>query len=159
MKQFQLARWLKYITIIMGVMGIVLFFYIIPSIGKDAARTYPEFAYLFWPYLIWAWVVAIPCFIALINLWKISYEISKDNSFCRANSKALQFISRLALFDTILVVTVSIVFFLFNMFHPGFLIASFFIAIIELAISIVSAVLSHWVEKGCKLKEENDLTI
>lgn len=159
MKQSQLAKLLKCITIFVGVLGIVFSFCIVPSIGKDVIRTYPEFTYLFWPYLIWVWAAAIPCCIALINLWKICCEIAKDNSFCRINSKALQSISRLALFDTMLVLTVSILFFLFNMLHPGFLIASFFVAIGGLAVSIVSAVLSHWVEKGRKLKDENDLTI
>jgi hypothetical protein len=159
MNQSQLAKWLKFITSIVAVLATVFFFYMVPAIGRDFRSTYPEFAYLFWPYLIWIWVAAIPCYLALINLWRICREIARDNSFSRPVSMALRSISRLALFDTLLCFVVSNVYLFSNMLHPGLLIACFFVEVGGLAISLVAAVVSHWVEKGYALNEENALTI
>lgn len=159
MNQAQLAKWLKAMTIIVGLVGLLFSVYFLPTIGHDLMHEYPELAFLYWPYLIWAWVTVLPCFIALVYFWRICHEISKDNSFCRANANSLQMISRLFLMDTILFFLISVVFFLSNMLHPGILLASFLIDIAGLSLSMIFAVLSHWVNKACDLKETNDLTI
>lgn len=159
MKQAQLARWLKGMTIIVGIIGILFSLYILPTLGISLMRTYADLDYLFWPYLIWEWVTIVPCFAALICFWKVCHEISRDNSFSRANSKSLLMISRLFLFDTALFFVISIILFGSSMLHPGLLIATFFIDIGGLSLSMIFAVLSHWVDKACDLKETNDLTI
>ncbi len=159
MKQNQLANWLRSITIFASVLGVVFIFYLVPYIGKSFVHNYPEFSYVYWPYVLWAGAVVIPCYLALYQLWKICGEIARDNSFSHANAKALHTISGLAFFDTLLMFLVSIVFFFLNMIHPALLACALLISVFGLSIALVSAVLSHWVEKGCSLKEENDLTI
>jgi hypothetical protein len=158
-KQSHLAKWLKVITVVAGLLGILFFFYFVPATGNGYAYMYPEFAYLLWPYLIWAWVTAVPCYIALVYFFKICCKISKGNSFCRANAKWLLWISRIILFDTVLFFTISVVFLFSNMLHPGFFIDAFLVDVGGLGVSIWSAVLSHLVNEGCNLKEAHGLTL
>ncbi len=159
MKQSQLARWLKCITVLVTALATAFFFYIIPGMGRDFGRSFPDLAYLFRSYVIWIWIAAVPCYLALGNLWKICCEIGRDRSFSRPVSRSLQSISWLALSDTVLCFVVSNVFFFSNRLHPGLLIACFFLEVGGLGVSLVAAVLSHWVEKGYALKTDNDLTI
>jgi hypothetical protein len=50
------------------------------------------------------------------------------------------------------------VFFFSGMMHPGFLVASFYVDVGGVGVSIGSAVLSHWVDDACDLKEADDPT-
>lgn len=159
MNQAQLAQWLKFLTIIVGIIGLLVAFLFLPMIGQGVEESYPEFGFYHWPYLIWAWVTLIPCFAALCFFWKMCDEISKNNSFCHENAKRLQTISRLFLMDTIQFFAVSIVFLLLNMMHFGVLLVTLFLDVAGVSLSMIFAVLSHWVEKASELKENNDLTI
>ena len=77
MNQKNLALWLKNIVIGVGIAGLIIYFWLIPTIGKDLAVE--EFAYLFWPYLITIWITAIPIYWALGLAWKIFTNIGFDN--------------------------------------------------------------------------------
>ncbi len=66
MNQKNLALWLKIIVIGVGIAGLIIYFWLIPTIGKDLAVE--EFAYLFWPYLITIWITAIPIYLSLIHI-------------------------------------------------------------------------------------------
>lgn len=159
MKQSNLSAWLKTVAVIVGIMGLLLFFLIFPISGHDIAEQNPDIAFMYWPCMIYLWIMAVPCYVALWQFWRIAVEIGRDNSFCHANVIALEIIGRMSLLDTILLFSGSAVIFIIKALTPAVLLAIVFICILGIAMSVLCAALSHLVEKAASLKEENDLTI
>ena len=82
MEQRTLVRWLKILVIFASVCGIAICVGILPMVGKRMIEVYPEFSYCYHPWLIFLWILAVPCFIALVLAWKIFKNIEEDHSFC-----------------------------------------------------------------------------
>lgn len=159
MKRSELVGWLKGIIVVAFVMGAILCFVIAPFLGKGIALEYPEFAYLFWPCLIFVWVTAIPFVIALASSWQICGEIRKGRAFCERNVKRLKLISRLALAECIIYFAALVFLAVADLLHPAVLIFILVILCIGFAIAVFAAVLSHLTAKAGELQNENDLTI
>ena len=159
MKQNEFAKWLKFIIITKAIIGLFFCFLIVPGLGSDIASANPEFSYMFMPSLMFIWITAIPFYLALWKSWCICCEISQDNSFSEKNAKALKYISRLALVECILYLFAMVVLLFLNLLHPSILLISLFIIFVGISVGIVSAVLSHLVQKANDIKQENDLTI
>lgn len=159
MKQSQLARWLKTITILAGVAGMLLFFGIIPAVVRDLGREFPELNYLVLPCLVVLWAAAVPCLVALVEFWGICSRIAEDNSFCRENARSLEIIGKLALLDTVACLAGTAYLFLNHACNPGVILLSLGVMIAGTAIAIAAMTLSHLVDKAIRIKEDNDLTI
>lgn len=160
MKQKNLALWLKIIVIGSAVFGLIVFGWLIPAYGKSFAVMHPEVAYCYWPWLIFAWIFSIPCFISLWFGWKISVNIGRDNSLSFENSRFLKKISILAIADSAFFIIGNWALVFADMNHPGVaLILAPILAFVGVAISVVCAALSHLVYKSAVLQSESDLTI
>lgn len=159
MNQISLSKWLKGIIAGMAVCGGIIYFYLIPYWGKEMAGAYPEYAYCYWPWLSVLWVSAIPCYFALFFGWKIVSEIGKDNSFSRKNAEYLKRISILATAESVYFFGANLVLMMMGMNHPGVFLLSLFVDFAGIAAAIVSAALSHLVQKAAEIREENELTI
>lgn len=159
MEQKHLAKWLKLITIGVGIIGIIVYLGIIPWWGKDLVMAEVEFRSWYKPWLGFAWITALPCYAVLIIFWGICKNIEADNSFCEENSIRLKRISQLAALDSAMVMVGNIVLWLMNMNHPGIFIMMMLVVFIGIAITVLAAALSHLLYKAWKLKEENELTI
>ena len=96
MEQHILVRWLKLLVIFMVICGVAICVGALPLAGKELAVKYPEFAYCYYPWLVFLWIMALPCFAALRLAWKIFVNIEKDHSFCMENADYLKNISFLA---------------------------------------------------------------
>lgn len=159
MEQKTLSKWITFALLGGAIIGFIIFFVIIPVYGKNLLESYPEFSNRFWPWLIFLWVFAIPCYAAIIAGLKISRRIGLDQSFCMENAASLKTIACLAAGDTAFFALGNAALLLMNMSHPGVMLASLFVAFIGFAAAIASAALSHLVKKAAILKEENDFTI
>nr|WP_122012830.1 DUF2975 domain-containing protein [Maliibacterium massiliense] len=159
MQQKTLARWLQAITIIVGVIGAGLYAYIFPVWGQTWAHAHPEFAYAYWPWLVFLWVTAVPCYVCLGYFFRICTRIGEDRSFCAENARALARICQWLLADAAVAFAGNIGLWLCNMSHPGIVILGCVIIFAGVAIAVVAATLSHFVRKACSIQEENDLTI
>ena len=157
MTQKSLANLLKTIVILAGIVGAVLYLLVFPVIGRQLADTAGE--NIFWPWMIFLWISAIPCYAVLFKCWGISTSIRQDHSFSMENSKKLRMISLLALCDSIYFFSGNVIFLLLNLSHPVVILASLIIAFIGFAISIAAAALSHLVTKAARIQSENELTI
>lgn len=159
MTQTSLSNWLK--TIIGGIAacGAVIYAYLIPEFGKDLVSANPEFSYCYDPWLFVIWLSAIPCYFVLYFGWKITTEISKDNSFSMDNSRYLKYISILALADSGYFFLANLVLLILNMNHPAVFLGSLLIEFAGVAVAVAAAALSHLVQKAAKIQEENELTI
>ncbi|MBR4434763.1 MAG: DUF2975 domain-containing protein [Clostridia bacterium] len=160
MKQKSLALWLKLIIIGVAILGLVVCTVVLPVIGKLFMQHYEgEFDYAFWPDLIFLWVCALPCFIALFFAWLIADNIGRDRAFSADNAKYFKIISILAAADSALFFIGNVVLMLLSMNHIGFVILSLVFVFIGVAVSVAAAVLSHLVMKAAQMQSENELTI
>ena len=159
MEQHILVRWLKILVIFMVICGVAICVGALPLAGKELAVKYPEFAYCYYPWLVFLWIMALPCFAALRLAWKIFVNIEKDHSFCMENADYLKNISFLAGADAGILFFGNILFLLLGMNHPGILLGALLVVIIGVGISVAAAVLSHLVRKAAVLQEQSDLTI
>ena len=160
MKQKTLSVWLKVICAVLAFCGLVICLLVLPVIGRNIALAENgEFDYAFWPWLIFLWLFALPCFAACVIGWKIAANIGRDRSFCDENAKLISLIAILAAADSAFFFVGNIVLLLLNMSHPGVVVGSWICVLIGAAISIGMACLSHLVRKAAVLQEENDLTV
>ncbi|NLL40085.1 MAG: DUF2975 domain-containing protein [Clostridiales bacterium] len=159
MNQFSLSKWLKLIIIVVGLCGLFVYLWVIPSLAQIMATSYPEYAFCYWPWLILIWLTAIPCYVVLAIGWKVSENIRDDRSFSTENAKLLKWVAILAAADSGFFFAMGIVFLVLNMNHPAIVLISLIVLVIGIAISAVSATLSHLVKKASNLQEQSDLTI
>ena len=159
MEQKTLAKWLKIILIGIGLGGLVVFFFIIPSFGVSMMQEYPEFSNRFWPWLIFLWACGIPCYAVLFFGWKIATNIGRDQSFSETNANHLKWIAYLAAGDGVLFFAGNLIMLLTNMSHPGIVLLSLLVVFAGVAVAVASGALSHLVKKAAVLQEQSDLTI
>ena len=159
MNQKKLSLWLKAVIIAVGICGLIVYFGILPTIGSDLTDSYPEFSSWHWPWLIFLWMTAIPCYIILVLAWKIAVNIGNDHSFSVENAELLQSIAWLIAGDILFFFLGNVIFLFLNMNHPGIILLSLLICAIGTAISIAAACLSHLVRKAADLQEQSDLTV
>ena len=160
MNQKNLSIWLKAVIIGTGIFGLIVFGFFIPAYGVSFASLNPEVAYCYWPWLIFLWLCAVPCFVSLFFGWKIADNIGADKSFSFENAKNLKIISALAAGDSAFFLIGNWSLVLMDMSHPGVaIILAPLVIFVGIAISIVSAALSHLVYKSAVLQSESDLTI
>ena len=159
MEQLTLSKWLKGIIIGIGICGLVILFLVIPSYGQSLAVENPEYAYCYWPWMIFLCVAGIPCYVVLVFAWKVASNIGKDRSFSHENARLFQWISYVAAIDSVYFFAGNIVLLLLNMSHPGVTLLSFIIVFVGVAVTVASAALSHLVKKAAALQEQSDWTI
>ncbi len=159
MEQHRLIKWLKFLVIFAAGCGMVMDLGVLPGVGSWMVDLAPEFGGYFWPWLIFLWILSVPCYMALWMAWKIFTDIEKDRAFTMENAKRMGNVSFLAAADAVLLVVGNAVYLILHMNHPGVLLASFFIALVGIAIAIAAAMLSHLIRKAARLQDESDWTI
>ena len=159
MKQKEISKWLKGISILIGLMGAVIFFLFIPMLAIEAKTSYPELAHLFWKGLAFMWATAAGCYASLVIFWKVSNEIAKDNSFSKENARYFAWISRI----TVGIAIWWFIAFLFlgfsHLMNFTLQLLVLVVVLVFIAVSILSAALSHLIWKAYEMKQENELTI
>jgi len=160
MTQKSLSRWLKAVFLGIGICGLVLYFSVLPVMGLNiVAYEDGYYAQCFWPWLIFLWASAVPCYMVLVQCWKIARNIGKDLSFSMENAKAFRTIAWFAAGDSLFFFLGNIVLLFVNCSHPGIALGSMLVVFAGVAVSIAAAGLSHLVQKAASLQEQSDLTI
>ena len=159
MKQMEVSKWLKAITVLTGIAGLFFFFLVMPVMAHDIAVMYPEAAYLLWPGMIYGWGIGVICYAILWQFWKVCVEIGRDNSFSAENARAFAVISRLAVCMAVVWFAGVVFLALVHALGPAFGIFMILIAFICIVVAVLSAALSHLVYKSYEMRRENELTI
>ncbi len=159
MNQKSLAIWMKTILVAMGIFGIALFAVAVPMKASEFARTSPEFAPYYLPWICLICGAGIPCYAVLVLGWRIAGNIGRDRSFCPENAFYLKWVSFLAAGDSALLFIGNLLLWLFGLDKPWMLFTCFVAVFAGIAISVAAAILSHLVAKAAILQEESDLTI
>lgn len=156
MKQKKIAGWLKGITIMLGIMGILFFggftWMAFELKGIDEGNP-------LWMWIFFSWYIAVLCYVILFEFWNICTQIGKNNSFSKENvvhfhrmglcgiGGAIGFTARLLW----LVVLQRA-----EILNVGFSIAEILIALVFI---VLCEALSGLVQYAYDMKQENDLTI
>ena len=159
MEQKALARYLKVIILGIGIIGLLACFAVIPMYGLSLKTRYPEFSNRFWPWLIFLWLSAVPCFVSLGFLWRIAQNIGQDRSFSAENAGYLKKVSQLFAADSAFFFLGNTILLLLSMSHPSVVLASLAIVFVGIAASVAAAVLSRLALKASALQEQSDLTV
>ena len=159
MNQQKLSSWLKVIIIIIGLCGLIVYFGILPNCGSSLQDSYPEFASWHWPWMIFLWITAIPCYAILVLAWKVAVNIGENRSFSFSNAALLQAVAWLVAGDILFFFLGNVVFFFLNMNHPGIFLISLLICFVGFSVTVAAACLSHLVRKAADLQEQSDLTV
>jgi hypothetical protein len=139
-----------------AISGLFLCIYVIPSWGLGIVHANPEFSGWFWPWLIFAWLTALPCFIVLIYVWKVSDAVKKDTVFTMLTAKWVKMGAVLLLIDAAFLFIGNVVLLLLNMNHPGILLFFILVDIFIIALALLAAVLSRYLTKAAILQEESE---
>ncbi len=160
MRQKALSNWLKFIIIGVGICGLVVYLLVVPMLGQTVAVAEDGvFDHLYWPWLVFIWVTALPVYAALAFAWIIAVNIGRDRSFCVENARLLKWISALAAADAAFFFLGNILYLLLGWSHPGVTLLCLLVVFVGVAISVAAAALSHLVMKAAALQEQSELTI
>lgn len=159
MKHMNMGRWLKGVAIATGIIGALGFFVVLPVYARIISRRIPEFEPAALPWLIFFWIMAVPCYLALYQFWCICREIGQDNSFCTENVRALHRIALWALVDCGICLAGNVIFSLVG-FSTAFVFLLFLLIVfIGAVIAVMCEALARLVDNASRMKAENDLTI
>ena len=159
MEMKKLARLLQLALIGAAVLGVAVFFVAVPMLGREIATMNPEYAVAYWPWLLFLWLCAVPCFLSLMPGWRVFGRLAQKNAFCLENGKDMKRIAHLAFFDTVLFLVGNVMMAAFGWHHPGLLLAACAVALCGALIGVVAQVLGMLVLEAAAMREENDLTI
>lgn len=159
MNHNKLATQLKAVIIGVAIFGLMVYLWIVPTLGQNMTAMFPECAEAYMPWLIFILATGIPCYIALIFAWKIASNIGADHSFCQNNGVLMKRIARLAAGDGIFFFLGNIVLLFAGINHPGIVIVSLLVMCIAMGISVAASALSHLIMEAADLQEQSDFTI
>lgn len=159
MKQAEIAGWLKGITYAIGMMGAAVFFVLVPVLAKKMIRSDPDTAFLYWPVLVYNFVIAVCCYAILFQFWKVCRQIGQDNSFSMENAVAFQRICRLAVLLAVMWSGGFAASLVVHAMQPAVILFFLFAVLVSFAVAICAAALSHLVLKAYEMRQENELTI
>lgn len=159
MKQTEMSKYLKLITVGIGILFLALILWFMPMAlkqnlqeGTDAVR---------WGICVFAWVTSVPCFLCLVKFWGICGRIGENKSFSRENAEGLRQMSHYMLTDSILYALFLAVFCILGWYAYGigFLFGIVLVLFVCITLTVVCAVLSHLVYNASQMQEDQDLTI
>ena len=160
MKQKEMAKYLKIITIGVGILLFLFVMWFLPMVLKEVLYELGGETG-FWGICGLIWITAIPCFLCLLHFWGICTRIGEDQSFTFENALALKRMSFLMLADTLIYAVVLVWFCIVGwVSKAAWLVFPILLAIfICVTLSVLCAALSHLVQKASVLQNEQDLTI
>lgn len=159
MNKKTLAGWLKAIILGAGACGLLTYFVIFPDYGQILARSVPEYAFCYWPWLIFLWLTGIPCYGVLFFGWKIACSIKEDREFTAENSHRFRWAARLAVGDSVFLAAGCVLYWLLGMAHPSMVILGLVLSLVGGAAAVVSEALAKLTDKATVLQEQSDWTI
>lgn len=159
MKQKELSIALKAIIALCALIVAVLACGVLPVCGFKLMDAFPSDCALIRSVLIFLWITCIPVIIVLVLVWQIATQIGRNNSFFFENAHNMKLICFLSMTDTLLYFFAAVALLFLRIPFPPSLLLTILILCLGIAISVVSAVFSHLVQKGAEMKAEQELTI
>ena len=156
----KLAVLLRIGLVIAALVCAAIFFWFLPEQGRGIARIDPEYAWAFWPCLIFAWLFAVPVFWGMALMWKVFGRIGRGEAFCAANARAMHTVAWLAFFDAVLVPVGVITLGLLGAGSPGLTVILMPAGTMVCAmVGVMALALSRLVADAAALQDDSDWTV
>ncbi len=139
--------------------GVMVFFVYAPLAGLEIRAESPQHAHLFWPALIYIWVIACVYMAALGEYIAISLRIGRGQSFCRENVSAMRRISLYLIVAALMWLLGLAAAALFSVAVGPLWILFLLVSMASVALSLVAHVLCILLRHTVQLQEDSDLTI
>ncbi len=156
MKQKKIAYWLKGLTILLGIFGI-LFFAALTWYAFYMKNENPDNP--LWMFIFFSWYTAVCCYIILVKFWRVCTEIGRDHSFSKENATSFHHMTICAamlgigfLLRLLLVIGIGQIQLWIVLFRVIEIFFSIFLA-------FLCEALSQLVLYAYEVKKENELTI
>ncbi|MFZ3579638.1 DUF2975 domain-containing protein [Virgibacillus sp. DJP39] len=151
---------LKIALFLIGAPILALCIFGLPILGKEAAESNSEFAYVLYGILIVMYGSAIPFFVALYQAFKLSY-IDKNKAFSKISVKSLKNIKYCAITISGLYVVGMPLFYIFAELDdaPGVILIGMIFIFASMVIAVFAAVLQRLLQVAIDIKSENDLIV
>jgi len=146
-------------VVLISICGITACFYFLPSLGNDLVKMFPEYAHSYYPWLIFLWIVAAPCFAFLVLIWLLSSYIRREFIFTYKTARLVKISAMILFYDAAFFIAGNVVLLLIGMNHPMVLLLSVIIAIFGFILAVLTALLSRYLTKAAALQEEVESTI
>ncbi len=154
MKPRSLSILLKLIVMTLALMGLAVFFRLIPSILEELIQEHGT-AVGYWKWQILAWAVAVPCYMTLYEYYQLCDRIGKEQFFVEKTIVSLRRISRYTTVTSGLILTGIVWLQLAGV--PGRPVTLLFLLIMVFMLFVTSALANtmvYVVRKALELKEE-----
>lgn len=160
MKQSEMSKYLKLITIGTGVLFLLFVLWFLPGILKRVILS-DAGSIAYWSACTFIWITAVPCLLGLWKFWGICVSIGADESFSRKNAQILKQMSHYFLTDSLLYVLAFVLTYILGWYRytTNLLFCMILVLFICLTLTILCAALSHLVYKAAQMKEYQDMTI
>ncbi|MBD2846351.1 DUF2975 domain-containing protein [Paenibacillus sp. IB182496] len=150
---------LKIALLAMGLAGLALCLLWLPGVAADTAETNPQTAYLRVPFLICAYVAAIPYFLALVQAYRLLTYIDGDQAFSTLSVRALLAIKRCAVTVSVLLAAGTLFAVLVESGATGVVRLGCIVVLASSVIATFAAVLQRLLQEAVAIKSEHDLTV
>ena len=165
MQQKTLISWLKAILVLFGLLLAILLFLVVPFMGQQAVSRTKDAAFLFWPCLLFIWILGAPVYLMLVEAWHVCCRIGAGQPFCPGNARSFVVIGQYSLLDcgllflgNVILAGIALIRRL-PVYPPAVPVFSLLLIFIGLAVAVAAATLSHLIYKASDINEENQLTI
>ena len=159
MNQKSLSNVLKLITVSMGLVGLFIFFWIIPELIEEITE---QAAVLqsYWCWMFLAWIIAVPCYLSLFAFYRVCYRIGEDTFFSMETVRILKRITNYLNAAAGLILLGIVALQLAGVAgHAALLLLLLFFVLVLFSLSTVSSTLAYLVSKAVKMQEERELTV
>lgn len=155
MKQTKISYWLKAITIILGMIGVVFFGWLTYLAMQMKAANDSV-----WLGIGCSWYIAVLCYLVLFEFWMVCTQIGADNSFSKQNARHFH---RMAIYGGCAAVGYAVRLIWWFAAVRGAHAEIAFLSTGEILLSLVFIVLCEALSKlisyAYEVKHENELTI
>ncbi|WP_141432699.1 DUF2975 domain-containing protein [Bacillus sp. 03113] len=152
---------LKVVIFLIGIAVLAVCIFGLPGIASSDAAAHPETA-LQYPFLVYAYVLCIPFYVALYQAFKLLTYIDKNKAFSELSVRALRYIKYCAITISILIVVgiiISVAIFYGSEDITGIIMLALISIFASSVIATFAAVLQKLLKEAIDIKSENDLTV
>jgi hypothetical protein len=154
-----LGMWVRFAVLCMLLCGLLVCAWLLPNYGSFLAKTYPEFAHAYTPWLVFMWITFAFCVAVLACGWQVAGAIARDEVFTMKVARWMKAAAILLFVAIGIFFAGNILLFLLNMSHPGVAFVALFACMVGIAIAIIPIALARYVAKAAVLQEEAEGTL
>lgn len=152
---------LKAIVVVLAVLCAGFFFVLLPAQGRTLTEVEKDLAWAYWPCLVWAWLFAVPVFLAAVPAFRIFDTLrEKGKAFCMENSRRFRAIAWCSWASAFIFVAGLVIMGSFGVGSGPLWFALAPLLLLGLsAFGFACLAMSRLVQETAEMKEENELTV